>query len=85
MCLFQQDSVTAHTADSSVVSRMFLATQQETQSSLFTKSEPIEFLLVAHVHGKNPCNDDDLEESIQGVVSSFSPAELQCAMSTFMT
>jgi len=34
-------------------------------------------MLTNKVHNNNPCTEDDLKESIQDVVPSISPAELQ--------
>jgi hypothetical protein len=35
-------------------------------------------MLKNRVYNNNPCIEDDLKESIQDVVPSISPAELQC-------
>jgi hypothetical protein len=34
------------------------------------------------VYNNNPCTEDDLKESIQDVMPSISPAELQCIIKT---
>jgi hypothetical protein len=47
--------------------------------ALFTRSEPVQFLLAGMLKGKVYSYNPHMKESIQDVVFSVSPQELQCA------